>query len=121
MQQINAIHDVKTQHNNYVEINSFLIALLCALFLCCGDAFALEPGQARYKCHVEVNKEFEEIHWFIFNKTTRSEVEKVVAGRQFFASDGTTKLTISHVFECAAEGKRFAQLRARKLEAQTVF
>lgn len=84
-------------------------------------AEAIETGEVRYKCHVQVNEKYEEIHWFIFKNTNKNSVQKKILGNGFFARDGRSRLVISHVFECVKDGQTFAQLRARKLEAQTVF
>ena len=97
------------------------ICVLGAAFFNLHLAQAIEADEARYKCHVQINEKHEEIHWFVLKKATPTQVKNLVKTMRVFASDGATQHAVSAVFECVEEGKRFAQLRARKLESQTVF
>lgn len=97
------------------------ICVLSTIFFNLSVAQGIEADESRYKCHVQINEKYEEIHWFVLKKTTPTKVQNLVKTMRVFASDGATLHTISTVFECVEEGKRFAQLRARKLESQTVF
>lgn len=97
------------------------IGFALAIYSLSLNCLGLAAGEARYKCHVQVNEKYEEIHWFVRKQTTAKAIEASISNSRFFANDGVTTLTITRVYECVAEDKTFAQLRARKLEAQSVF